>query len=176
MTPVYRAAAATIFLTATALPARGIESLLGSARIELAGLGIREAETEAGAQRRVAGTVMDIDHAKGLVTMTSPDGLLKLYFAPQLLAALNRGDRITARLSFASAGTSAEGSTRAYDVPKDLVEQHMIGTVQAVDHDTGWLHVRTDQATLQLYFPPQALRGLKEGDRITVDLGFSKGS
>jgi len=176
MKPVCRAAVATIFLTATALPALGIEQLPRLATVELIGIGVRELEASEGAQRRVAGTVMDIDRAKGLVTMTSPDGLLKLYFPPQLIAGLNRGDRITAHLAFSKTVMSEEGSTRAYDVPKDLIEQRMIGTVQKVDADTGWLHVKTDQATLQLYFPPQALRGLREGDRITVDLGFSKGS
>lgn len=54
-------------------------------------------------------------------------------------------------------------------------EHSMRGTVTDIDHQTGLLSLKTEAGELELHFPPQALKEVKEGDQITVHLGFSKG-
>jgi hypothetical protein len=55
-------------------------------------------------------------------------------------------------------------------------EHSMTGTVTDVDPQTGKLSLDTGVGELELHFPPQALKDVKEGDQLTVYLGFSKGA
>lgn len=59
---------------------------------------------------------------------------------------------------------------------KQLGEHAMSGTVTDIDHETGKLSLNTQVGELDLHFPPQALKDVKEGDQLTVHLGFMKGS
>jgi hypothetical protein len=55
--------------------------------------------------------------------------------------------------------------------------QHsMSGTVTDIDHQTGLVSLNTGVGELKLHFPAQALKDVREGDQMTVHLGFSKGS
>lgn len=65
-------------------------------------------------------------------------------------------------------GTAAAGM-------KHQGEHSMSGTVTDIDHQTGKLSLNTGVGELDLHFPPQALKDVKEGDQLTVHLGFSKG-
>jgi hypothetical protein len=65
-------------------------------------------------------------------------------------------------------GTSAAGM-------KHQGEHSMSGTVTDIDPQTGKLSLDTGVGELELHFPPQSLKDVKEGDRLTVYLGFSKG-
>ena len=60
--------------------------------------------------------------------------------------------------------------------PKQLGEHSMTGTVTDIDHETGKLSLNTQVGELDLHFPPPALKDVKEGDQLTVHLGFMKGS
>ncbi len=52
----------------------------------------------------------------------------------------------------------------------------MTGKVEGVDHKTGWLKVKTDEGTLNVHFAPDSIKDLKDGDTITVHLGYTKGA
>jgi len=52
----------------------------------------------------------------------------------------------------------------------------MTGTVTEVDHTTGMLSLHTHAGELQLHFPPEAVKEVKNGDALTVSLGFHKGA
>jgi hypothetical protein len=65
-------------------------------------------------------------------------------------------------------GTAAAGT-------KHQGDHSMSGTVTDIDHQTGLLSLKTGAGELQLHFPPQAIKDVKEGDQLTVHLGFSKG-
>jgi hypothetical protein len=54
-------------------------------------------------------------------------------------------------------------------------EHAMSGTVTDIDPQTGKLSLSTEVGDLELHFPPAALKGVKEGDPLTVYLSFSKG-
>ena len=52
----------------------------------------------------------------------------------------------------------------------------MTGTVDKIDVAKGTLILKHGAADMLLHFPPAALKDLKNGDTITVYLGFSKGA
>jgi hypothetical protein len=55
-------------------------------------------------------------------------------------------------------------------------EHSLSGTISNIDRNTGQVTVKTEEAgELKLHYPPHSLAGLKEGDPITVHLGFSEG-
>lgn len=51
----------------------------------------------------------------------------------------------------------------------------MSGKVESVDHKTGWVKVKTDEGTLTVHFPPDSIKDLKDGETITVHLGYTRG-
>jgi hypothetical protein len=71
-------------------------------------------------------------------------------------------------------GALVVGTAAAATKPQG--EHAMSGTVTDIDHKTGKLSLKTGVGELDLHFPPEALQEVKEGDQITVHLGFSTGS
>ena len=54
-----------------------------------------------------------------------------------------------------------------------LMGRHkMSGTVGMIDHAKGTLALKSSVADMTLHFPPDAIKTLKNGDAITVYLGF----
>ena len=51
----------------------------------------------------------------------------------------------------------------------------MTGTVDKIDHAKGTLMLKTGVADMALHFPPPSLTDIKNGDTITVEMGFMKG-
>lgn len=51
----------------------------------------------------------------------------------------------------------------------------MTGMVDKVDHAKGTLMLKHAASDMMLHFPPSAIRDIKNGDTITVRLGFEKG-
>ena len=57
----------------------------------------------------------------------------------------------------------------------NMMGMHMMpATVTAIDTKTGLVDVTAGSMALKLHFPPASLAALKEGDKITLHLGFSK--
>lgn len=52
----------------------------------------------------------------------------------------------------------------------------MTGTVDKIDHAKGMLTLKHSAADMRLHFPPAAIKDIKNGDTITVRLGFTKGT
>ncbi|QBB72653.1 hypothetical protein ELE36_10380 [Pseudolysobacter antarcticus] len=50
----------------------------------------------------------------------------------------------------------------------------MAVTVTAIDHKTGIVNVSAGDMKLTVHFPPTSLAEVKEGDKITLHLGFTK--
>jgi hypothetical protein len=63
-----------------------------------------------------------------------------------------------------SAKPAAAGSLRG--------QHRMMGEVTKIDESKGSLTLKTDEGELDLHFPPTALRGIKEGDRVEVQLAI----
>ena len=51
----------------------------------------------------------------------------------------------------------------------------MSGTVDNIDYAKGMLTLKSGAPDMMLHFPPASIKDLKNGDTITVDLGFAKG-
>jgi len=57
----------------------------------------------------------------------------------------------------------------------NMMGSHMMpATVAAIDTKSGLVDVTAGGMALKLHFPPASLAALKEGDKITLHLGFSK--
>ena len=58
----------------------------------------------------------------------------------------------------------------------DMMGEHdMSGKVQKVNHKMGTFELKTHEGVLRLHFPPDTLKEVKNGDNLTVHLGFKKG-
>lgn len=70
------------------------------------------------------------------------------------------------------------GDTPGQDKPakptaSSLRGQHSeVGEITKLDASKGMLTLKTAEGDLNLHFPPAALRGLKEGDRVEVQMGL----
>jgi hypothetical protein len=58
--------------------------------------------------------------------------------------------------------------------PKMMGVHKMTGTVENIDYATGTLTLKSGAPDMRLHFPPASVKDLKNGDTITVDLGFTK--
>lgn len=50
----------------------------------------------------------------------------------------------------------------------------MVGTVDGIDYAKGMLTLKSGAPDMRLHFPADAIKDLKNGDTITVDLGFTR--
>ena len=57
---------------------------------------------------------------------------------------------------------------------KMMGNHNVTGKVDRVDYVRGTLMLKNSLSELQLSFPPAALKGIANGDTITVYLGFAK--
>jgi hypothetical protein len=55
----------------------------------------------------------------------------------------------------------------------ERAQHRMFGHVTAINHESGVVDVKTAETPLQLQFPPKAVRNVKKGDAITVQLGYA---
>ena len=60
--------------------------------------------------------------------------------------------------------------------PSHASRHTMDGEVTKVDAKKGWVDVKTPEGRMKLHYPPSALDGVKSGDRVTVELGLSRGT
>jgi len=73
-------------------------------------------------------------------------------------------------LGTALAATKSKGKTTWHGT------HTMSGTVTEVDHTTGMLSLNTHEGELKLHFPPEAVKAAKNGDSLTISLGFHEGA
>ncbi len=51
----------------------------------------------------------------------------------------------------------------------------MSGTIDSIDHKTGWITLKTGMGNMTLHYPPSAIKELNKGDKITANLSYTKG-
>ncbi len=81
--------------------------------------------------------------------------------------------KIATVLSAAMLAGTLTTAALAYDEGRGD-EPMMRGTITSIDHDTGKIELKTDMGTSQVYFAPQSIKNLKEGDKVAVELETSK--
>jgi len=57
---------------------------------------------------------------------------------------------------------------------KEMGEHHMDGTVTNVNHQTGFITVKTEEGSMRLHYPPKSIKDIKDGNKIRLYLGFSE--
>lgn len=60
------------------------------------------------------------------------------------------------------------------DTPGLMGDHDMSGTVSKLDHKKGTFVLTTGMGPLHLHFPPDVVKDLKDGDKVTVHLGLTK--
>jgi len=58
---------------------------------------------------------------------------------------------------------------------KKMGRHEMSGKVESVDHKTGWIKVKTGEGVLNVHFPADSVKDLKDGEMITVHLSYTRG-
>jgi hypothetical protein len=59
--------------------------------------------------------------------------------------------------------------------PGDMMGSHdMTGKIDRIDHKTGVVKLESKPHDLELHFPPDSIKDLKKGDKITVHMSFKK--
>ncbi|HKT27379.1 hypothetical protein [Dyella sp.] len=98
------------------------------------------------------------------------------------LAALALSSAVLAQDSTPSSASSSMGSMGGMHDHMSGMKgmHHMMGmhampaTVSSVDTKTGIVEVEASGMNLKVHFPPSSVADLKEGDKITLHMGFSK--
>ena len=69
--------------------------------------------------------------------------------------------------------TAADTTSAAAD--RSMMGEHdMTGTIGSIDHKTGVVKLESKPHDLELHFPPDSIKDLKKGDKITVHMSFKK--
>lgn len=77
---------------------------------------------------------------------------------------------------YGSTKAGMEDSKKASATSEGRIGKHdMTGTIEKIDPAKGLVELKTDVGTLNLHFPPAAIKDLKKGDTITVNLSYKKG-
>jgi hypothetical protein len=122
---------------------------------------------------QLPGIIEKIDHAKGLITLSSVLGNVELSFPPADVRGLQNGDPVVVDLGFSQHGR-AIGRNRMADVLETFNELKITGTIRNIDYRKGEISLSTKAGDVKLDFPPTALKELKRDDVITVNMGYSK--
>ncbi|MDD5329033.1 MAG: hypothetical protein PHX38_03450 [Sulfuricella sp.] len=122
---------------------------------------------------QLPGTIETIDYKSGRLTLNSDLGKVNLNFPPEALRGLQSGDPVVVDLGFSQQGRSI-GRNRVTEVMETFNELQVTGTVRNVDYRTGTLTLNTRAGDIALNFPPPAVKDLKRGDTVTVNMGYSK--
>jgi hypothetical protein len=83
---------------------------------------------------------------------------------------MNGFSKILVAALMLAAVTPAVGKTKV------MGSHSMSGTVTNVDSQTGMIDVDAGGHALKLHFPPASLADVKNGDKITLHMSFSKAS
>jgi BON domain len=124
------------------------------------------------AERPANLTSVDVDTRGGVVTLKGAVPTLDDKAKAERIARTANGVKavqnlLTVKTSGAGRDTSPAAS------PGNFTGRHtMTGEITDVDASRGRVELRTAEGDLDLHFPPSALRNVKRGDRVTVELAI----
>jgi hypothetical protein len=151
--------------------------------VGLSGSAEKQYEAHECGEHRMSGTITAINHETGVIDLKTKEAALQLHYPPKFIHQLKKGERLTVDLAYAKIGTeNGPASASASEMKNERAEKEharhemgehwMTGEVTKVDTKTGVIGMRTAEAALILQFPPTAIKDLKTGDHIAVELGF----
>jgi hypothetical protein len=93
-------------------------------------------------------------------------------FTVSTLIALGAVPGLAAADDYAQGGSQTMGGQAADD---QMMGSHsMSGKIMAINHQTGWMKVKTQEGELRVHYPPKTVKELKKGEKIAVHLSYSK--
>lgn len=75
---------------------------------------------------------------------------------------------------FVSADEYSQGGKAMEKESMSMGNHDMSGTIEGINHKTGWIKLKTGMGEMTIHYPPQAISDLKKGDKITAHLSYSK--
>lgn len=79
---------------------------------------------------------------------------------------------------FAAADENSQSSAppaRDNAAPNGVMGEHsMVATVESINHKTGFIKLRTGRGFMLIHYPPPSVQELKNGDKLTVNLSYSR--
>ena len=144
-------------------------------------LGITESDRERyeaneRGEHRVTGTVAAVDRDSGAVDLATEHATYQLHFPPEALKSVAKNDRLTVAMAFAPQDKEkpAQEAKRGYKAGDEPMngDHWMTGTVSEVDTANGMVDVQTDERPLKVQFARDAVRDLKPGEKIALELSF----
>jgi hypothetical protein len=135
----------------------------------------------------ISGTVSQIDSTEGLLTLRTDTATMRLPFNPGTMGEIRDGENVTVRMTLTRAG---DPKSQAFDAPApryvpdgampsgedQIGHRSVTGTVKDLDRDEGTFTLESDDGGLAMYFPPQGIAELKDGDRVTLYAVFTRGT
>lgn len=72
--------------------------------------------------------------------------------------------------SFLTAALLVGGLSTVALADHDQNEASVRGTINKIDHTTGKIELKTDKGMSELYFTPDSIKNLKEGEQVVLEL------
>lgn len=77
-------------------------------------------------------------------------------------------------LSVSSTVVTADEYSKSGGEMMMMGEHDMGGTIQTINHKTGWMKLKTGIGEMTIHYPPASIMDLKKGDKITAHLSYTK--
>lgn len=123
---------------------------------------------ESGAHE-MSGKVTWINHKTGLLHLKTAPVTLKLHFPPASIKDVKKGEPLTVRLAFVKGTAPAEAGKG-----QGMGEHWMTGKIGKINHHTGVIHLTAAGHALVVHFHGPAIKDLKKGEEISVQLSYMK--
>lgn len=134
--------------------------------------------------QQATGKVASVDKQSGIVNVAGDDPKEKplvLQFDPNAVATLTVGETIVTRTSYSKGKPGELPPPDGGPMPKtankldgESGQRAVTGTVTDVDKAKGRVALRGQDTTLYLALPPKFADDLVEGDRVNVEMAFSR--
>lgn len=79
---------------------------------------------------------------------------------------------------YVAADEYGKGNAQSWDdkgTENMLMGKHSMGvTIEAIDHKTGFMKLKSGMGEMTIHFPAPTIKDLKKGDKINVNLSYTK--
>lgn len=119
--------------------------------------------------QQVDATVSKVDPAAGVLLLRTAVGRLTLGAASSATALLRTGDRVIVDIGLLRHSDPARVPREAAS-PRPLLMRRLAADITAIQRTLGTVFLKTAAGRLNVDLPPEAIAGLRTGDRLQVEL------
>lgn len=93
-------------------------------------------------------------------------------FAATAFAIFSVAPQFATADEYSQGGGQSSMERKTEEMPMGM--HSMGGTIESINHKTGWIKLKTGLGDMTIHYPPQAIKDLNKGDKITTNLSFTK--